>query len=164
MNAIKDMGNVYSMLRGKKQDINTICIVEFQFGKNTTTFKCPWACKEMHKKLYQCSSLGSGITGNFYSLLETSLYFQMFTGKFVLLVYSESNVLLVLFTCDGPLTALAVGKTYSILPVVTPFLWELVLASPQGWASCRRTQSSSSLALDPRSMGSVPYFCCLSPT
>ena len=159
------MENVYSMLRGKRQDAKTICIVEFQFGKNNTTFKCPWACKEMHQKIYQCSSLGSGITGNFYLLLETSLYFQRFTDKFVLLVvYSESNVLLVFFTCDGPLTALAVGKTYSKLPVVTPFLWELVLASPQGWASRRRTQSSSSLALDPRSMGSVPYFCHLSPT
>lgn len=28
---IKDMGNVYNMLRGKKQDIKTVCIVDSQF-------------------------------------------------------------------------------------------------------------------------------------
>lgn len=28
---IKDMGNVYNMLRGKKQDIKTVCMVDSQF-------------------------------------------------------------------------------------------------------------------------------------
>lgn len=115
--------------------------------------------EEIHKNFNNVHLWVVEITGNFYLLLGTSLYFHMFTNKCIFLLYSESNDLLLLLTFTEPPTALAVGQTDSKLPIVTPFLGELALTSLPDWVSPRRNQSSSSLALDPRSMGSVPYFC-----
>lgn len=115
--------------------------------------------EEIHKNFNNVHLWVVGITGNFYLLLETSLYFHMFTNKCIFLLYSESNDLLLLLTFTEPPTALAIGETDSKLPIVTPLLGKLALTSLPDGVSPRRNQSSSSLALDPRSMGSVPYFC-----
>lgn len=76
METIKDMGNVYNMLRGKKQDIKTVCIVDSQFWKNNNTSKCPWVCKEMHKKFNNVYLWVVGLQAAFIFFLKLACIFK----------------------------------------------------------------------------------------
>ena len=94
--------------------------------------------EEIHKNFNNVHLWVVGITGNFYLLLEISLYFHMFANKCILLLYSESNDLLLLLTFTEHPTALAIGETDSKLPFVTPLLGKLALTSFPDGVSPRR--------------------------